>query len=176
MPGVVLPNAPGHPPGFGTSHSSKATAFTLQRVNLLTPTTLASQNGATRFHNDMLVAEIKAKAMEAVQKEARGASALTLIRTARTQLLSAKDYETKGDLRSALGSFIKVASLAKMTMDSVEYSQEGRSKGGVLRKELGDFLSVCLDLITFHPFSDGFVFIRAMGAICLIGPSLLRRN
>jgi ubiquitin carboxyl-terminal hydrolase 8 len=165
MPVVVLPNTPSHPPGFGTSHSSKATAFASQRVNQLTPTTLAIQNGATRFHDDMSVVEIKAKAREAVQKEAKGASALSLIRTARTQLLSAKDYETKGDLRSALGSFIKAASLAKMTMDSAEYSQEGRSKGGVLKKELGDFLSVCLDLITFHPFSDGFVFTRAMGAI-----------
>ena len=165
MPAVVLPNAPGHPPGFGTSHSSEATAFALQRVNQLTPTTLAIQNGATRFHDGMSVVEIKAKAREAVQKEAKGASALSLIRTARTQLLSAKDYETKGDLRSALGSFIKAASLAKMTMDSAEYSQEGRSKGGVLKKELTDFLSVCLDLITFYIFTDGFVFTRAMGAI-----------
>ena len=126
---------------------------------------LANQKGATGFHDVMSVVEIKAKAREAVQKEARGAPALSLIWTARAQLLSAKDYERKGDLRSALRSFIKAASLAKMTIDSAEYSQEGRSTGGVLKKELTDFLSVCLNLITFHPFSDGFVFTRAMGAI-----------
>ncbi|KDR80822.1 hypothetical protein GALMADRAFT_222419 [Galerina marginata CBS 339.88] len=88
----------------------------------------------------MSVAEIKTRAKEGVGKEARGVSAITLIKTARTQILSAKEYEAKGDLRSAFGSYIKAATLAKMTMDSPEYVQESKGKGGVVRKELNDFL------------------------------------
>ncbi|KAF8159371.1 hypothetical protein B0H34DRAFT_655402 [Crassisporium funariophilum] len=100
----------------------------------------AAQNGSARFHDNTPVAEIKVKAREAVNKEARGASAITLIRTARAQILNAKDHEANGDLRSAFASYIKAATLAKMTMDSVEYVQESKGKGGVLRKELTDFL------------------------------------
>jgi ubiquitin carboxyl-terminal hydrolase 8 len=46
-----------------------------------------------------------------------------------------------------LASFIKAATLAKMAMDSTEYVQETRSKGGVLRNELTDFLEVSLSII-----------------------------
>lgn len=45
-----------------------------------------------------------------------------------------------------MASFIKAATLAKMAMDSNEYLQESRSKGGVLRNELFDFLEVSLSL------------------------------
>ena len=83
-------------------------------------------------------------------KEARGVSAITLIKTARSQILSAREHEVKGDLRTALGNYIKAATLTKMAMDSPEYSQENRVKaGGVIRKELNDFLEVCsLSLLT----------------------------
>ena len=100
-----------------------------------------------RFLDQTPVADIKLKAKEAVNREARGASAITLIKTARAQILSAKEHEAKGDLRSALASFIKAATLAKMAMDSTEYVQEARSKGGVLRNELTDFLEVSLSII-----------------------------
>lgn len=76
-------------------------------------------------------------------KEARGVSAITLIKTARSQMLSAREHEAKGDLRTALGNYIKAALLTKLTMDSQEYAQENRGKaGGVIRKELNDFLEV----------------------------------
>lgn len=139
----MLPNSPGLG-GFGTAHSSsKWMPPTSDGDKRPTAITSALQNGVTRFHEDMLVSEVKAKARDAVQKEARGASAISLIRIARAQLLSAKDFESKGDLKSALGSFIKAASLTKMTMDSSEFAQERAGKGGVLRQELNHFLEVC---------------------------------
>lgn len=88
------------------------------------------------------MADIKQKAKDSVNKEAKGFSALALIRNARTQILSAKEHEAKGDLRSALGTYIKAATLTKMAMDSPEYMQE---KGaGVIRKELNVLLEVSL--------------------------------
>jgi ubiquitin carboxyl-terminal hydrolase 8 len=99
-----------------------------------------------RFPDKIPVADIKSKAKEAVNREARGVSPITLIKTARAQILSAKEHEANGDLRSALASFIKAATLAKMAMDSNEY-QEIRSRGGILRNELNDFLEVSLPTI-----------------------------
>lgn len=102
----------------------------------------AAQNGSNRHYGDMSVAEIKAKAREGVNKETRGVSAIALIRAAGTQIHNAKGHEANGDLRSALGSYIKAATLAKLTMDSPEYLQESKGKGGVIRKELNEFLEV----------------------------------
>jgi len=93
------------------------------------------------------VLEIKNKAKESVQREARGFSALTLIKSARLQLATARDSEVKGDLRTAFSSYIKAATLAKMTMDSQDYAIESKGKGGAIRQELNDFLNVC------HPYA-----------------------
>jgi len=101
---------------------------------------LAAPNGT--YQAEVSVADIKNKAKEGVNKEARGVSAITLIKTARSQILSAKEQEAKGDLRSAYASYIRAATLAKMTMDSPEYLQESKGKGGVVRKELNEFLAV----------------------------------
>lgn len=101
-----------------------------------------NSNNSYADNNTVSVADIKHKAKEGVNKEARGVSAITLIKTARSQLLFAKEYEAKGDLRAALGSYIKAATLTKMAMDSSEYAQESKGKGGVIRKELNDLLSV----------------------------------
>ncbi|EAU90391.2 ubiquitin carboxyl-terminal hydrolase 4 [Coprinopsis cinerea okayama7 len=83
----------------------------------------ANSSNGPKSQDAMSVSEIKAKAKEAVQKEGRRASAMSLIKTARAQLQNAKDFEVKGDLKSALASFIKTASLMKMAMDSPEFSQ-----------------------------------------------------
>jgi ubiquitin carboxyl-terminal hydrolase 8 len=85
------------------------------------------------------VSEIKAKAKETVQREGRGASVMTLIRTARTQLLNAKEQEAKGDLKTALSSYIKTAGLMKMAIESHEFKQDTK---GVIRKEWEGFLQV----------------------------------
>ena len=95
----------------------------------------------------MTVAEIKDKAKESVQKEARGASAITLLRTARTQSAKARTSEESGDLKGALDAITKAASLTRMCMDSSEFKTE---KHGVLHKEFRDFMAVC---IIFHSLS-----------------------
>lgn len=82
------------------------------------------------------------KAKEDISKEARGFGAITLIKTAQTQMLSAKEQEGKGNLRAAFASYIKAATLTKMAMESPEYVQEAKDKGTVIRMELDDFLKV----------------------------------
>ncbi|KAK2464014.1 hypothetical protein APHAL10511_003958 [Amanita phalloides] len=94
---------------------------------------------SSSLYTDMSVAEIKAKAKESVSKDARGVSALSLIKTARTLLIAAKDHEKRSDLRSALSAYIKAASLATMTIESSEYTLE-RGKNGVVRKEMQEFI------------------------------------
>ncbi|KAJ3506378.1 hypothetical protein NLJ89_g6900 [Agrocybe chaxingu] len=137
MPGVAVQQ----PAGFGASHSSKWMSPLPPTLHPKSSTIPAAQNGSNRFRDDMSVADIKAKAKEAVNREARGVSVIALIKSARTQILSAKEHEARGDLRSAFGSYIRAATLAKMAMDSPEYEQESRGKGGVIRKEMNDFLA-----------------------------------
>ena len=140
MPGVtLLPNSSGN--GLLASKFLNPTTTMLQMLIILS----ASHND--RFLDKTPVADIKLHAREAVNREARGASAITLIKTARAQTLSAKEHEAKGDLRNALASFIKAATLAKMAMDSNEFAQETRTKGGVLRNELTDFVEVSPSII-----------------------------
>ncbi|TFK29579.1 cysteine proteinase [Coprinopsis marcescibilis] len=117
MPGVTLvPNSSGLG-GFGSSHPANST------------------NGS-RSQDEMSVSEIKAKAKDQVQREGRGASAMSLIKIARVQLQNAKDYENRGDLKSALDHYIKAASLTKMAMDSPEFAQDSK---GTIRNEWNDF-------------------------------------
>jgi ubiquitin carboxyl-terminal hydrolase 8 len=84
----------------------------------------------------MSITDIKNKAKEAVQKETRGATALGLIKAARSQYDNGRNYERTGDLPNGLGSFIKAASLAKIAIDS------DNAQTGVLQKEINDFMTV----------------------------------
>ncbi|KAF9038559.1 hypothetical protein BJ165DRAFT_1407705 [Panaeolus papilionaceus] len=125
MPVVaVLPSNPPGTGGFGNSSNSSNS----------TP-----QIGSLRLHDEMSVAEIKAKARELVNKETRNASALTLIKAARTQSQSAKEQAARGELKTAFSSYMKAAILAKTVLESQEYAQETK-KGGVIRKEINDFM------------------------------------
>lgn len=86
------------------------------------------------------IQEIKEKAQENAQKIARGASAISLIKTARAQILSARTSELSGDLRGALGAYINAGTLVRMFMDSNEYRSEAKGVKGVLSKELNNFM------------------------------------
>lgn len=66
-------------------------------------------------------------------------SVMSLIKTARSQLLNAKEQESQGDLKAALSSYIRAAGLMKMAVDSVEFKQDSK---GVIRKEWENFLKV----------------------------------
>lgn len=98
-------------------------------------------SGHIAIYDDMSVADIKTRAKESVSKDARGISAMSLIKTARSQLILAKSHESKSELKSALSAYIKAASLAAMTMESSEYHSE-KGKNGVVRKELSEFMEV----------------------------------
>lgn len=143
MPGVViLPSPPQSIPGFGSTYpcGGHLVPSPPQRSSLTLIGVAAMQNGFTRNQEMTTAAEVKEKAKEAVQKEARSASALTLIKIARSQMTLARECELRGDLKGALGALTKAASLANMFMSSAEFQAE---KGkGVLRNELVSFMEV----------------------------------
>jgi ubiquitin carboxyl-terminal hydrolase 8 len=102
------------------------------------------QDGSDFISNNVSTSEIRKQAKESISNEARGLSALTLIRTARTQILSAQEQEGKGDLALAYASYIKAATLIKLTMDSPEHVQNANlDTSTAIRAELAEFLQVC---------------------------------
>ncbi|KAI0339681.1 cysteine proteinase [Trametopsis cervina] len=96
------------------------------------------QNGPAPTQRDS-VAEIKAAAREQAQKAARGASAITLLRTARDQIHTARAKEGESDLRGALSALTKAVSLAQLYMDTTEMKQEISGKKGSFMRDLLDF-------------------------------------
>ncbi|KAI0924296.1 hypothetical protein AcW2_005215 [Taiwanofungus camphoratus] len=136
MPGVtVLPPSPALG-GFGSAFSSESQRKSSQVVPNEPQT--AMQNGSNASHRDT-VAEIKEVAKEQAQK-VRGASAISLLKTARGQIMLAQAREGEGDLKGALSALTKAASLAQMFMDSSEFKQESQpGKKGVLVKDFLDF-------------------------------------
>ncbi|KAI0071160.1 hypothetical protein K474DRAFT_1679622 [Panus rudis PR-1116 ss-1] len=86
------------------------------------------------------VAEIKHAAKQQVQKFARGASATTLLRSARDQIAKGHIAEREGDLKEALSAYTKAAALASMFMETSEFKQERQSKAsGVLTRDFLNF-------------------------------------
>ena len=102
-----------------------------------------------RFHDGPSIAEIKAKAKERVHKEGRGVSVMSLIKTARSQLLNAKEQESQGNLKAALSSYIMAAGLMKMAVEANEFKQDSK---GVIRKEWESFLKVRRPLLSLVSF------------------------
>lgn len=89
------------------------------------------------------ISDLKETAKETAHKLAKGASAISLIRTARNQTLAARECELVSDWKGALGALIKAGTLAQMCMDSAEFNAESApGKKGVLYKEFMDFTQV----------------------------------
>lgn len=106
-------------------------------------------NGPTRPLEAMSVAEIKERAIQQAQRASRGASALSLIRSAKGQMSLAQSCERTEDLKGALSAFTKAASLTQVFMDTAEFKAENvPGKRGVLWKELTDFQQVSGNLLT----------------------------
>ena len=103
------------------------------------------QNGFPSTQRET-IADIKAAAIEQAQKAARGASAVSLLRSARIQIQTAKAKEGEGDFRDALIALTKAAQLTQMFMDSSEFKQEMSGKKGVLTREMLDFQQVRITL------------------------------
>lgn len=88
----------------------------------------------------MSISEIKEKAKDDARRHAKGISAISLLRTARSQLQMAQSHENKGDLKSALSALLKAGSLAAMVMNSSEFMNESKfGKHGVLYREFVNF-------------------------------------
>lgn len=169
MPGVIVQSTgSSNPSGFGSSHSSSSCEFMLwtspffRLINHIFHLPAAQNNVIPRSYDGLSVIDIRQRAKDSVLKEAKGVGAISLIRTARIQILGARDCEAKGDLPSALASYIRAVTLTKMAMDSQEYSQENRGKGGVIRRELNDFLEVSLFALDF--LKCGYLQVTVGGA------------
>lgn len=148
MPGVAIlhPTFPG--PGFGSSHSEKSHFYLPDTTRNDHKPLLAMHNGSVATDDDLTVAEVKEKAKEDVRKAAKGVSAITLIKTARTQSQQARIYENQGDLKAALGALLRAGSLSHMFMNSPEFMTENKpGRHGVLYKEFIDFQKVDLCLV-----------------------------
>jgi len=112
----------------------------------------------------MSVAEIKERAIQQVQRASRGASAISLIRTAKGQISLAQSCESAGDLKGAFSAFTKAESLFQAFMDTADFNAEiVPGNRGVLWKEFNEFQLVscsqpspspaCIFIIA--PFSVG---------------------
>ena len=154
MPGVaILPPSPAFG-GFGSSTYSVLYSFLQDHVSFIHHTIyiIEMQNGLVPPHRES-VADIKAAAKEQAQR-ARGASATSLLRSARDQIKAAIAQEGEGDFKGALSSFTKAASLAAMFMDTHEFKQEmSTMKKGVLT----------VDFMNFQHVSE-----HGYGASCLV--------
>ncbi|PBK99857.1 cysteine proteinase [Armillaria gallica] len=94
----------------------------------------------------MTTAEIKSHALESVQRESRGATTISLIKTARRLYDQGKEYDARSDLKAALSAYVKAACLIKGATESTEMQAEKSS--GVVRKEFNDFRPTLNDLIS----------------------------
>ena len=106
MPNVnVLPLSP--PAAFLSSSSSASSslyAFLLSS-HPYSSIHLDQLNGAPRPFEDMSVAEIKERAIQEVQRASRGASTISLTRSAKGQICLAQSCESTGDFKGALRAF-----------------------------------------------------------------------
>jgi ubiquitin carboxyl-terminal hydrolase 8 len=121
---------------------------------------IAMPNGVSKSQDDMSVAEIKERAKAQAQKVSRGASPLSLIGVARTQIAQARAAESSGDLKTAYSAYIKAVSLVQTFMGSPELKAESApGKRGVLWKEYSDFQTVssCSDLALDELETDIFI-------------------
>ena len=89
----------------------------------------------------MSVAEIKESATRNVKVHARGASVLSLLKTARNQAIQGYASEREGDLKGALKALWTAAQLTSTLLGSAEGRAELEKKGE-LWKEFVDFQQV----------------------------------
>lgn len=115
------------------------------------------QNGVP-YKGDTIT-EIKNNAKETAHL-VRGASATSLLTSARSQIRLAQAKENEGDLKGALSALTKSASLVQLLLDTPEFKADSHAgKKGVLFKEFMDFQQVrTLVLERVQPISRHFRF------------------
>jgi hypothetical protein len=77
------------------------------------------------------VVEIKERAIQQAQRASRGASAISLIRSAKGQIWLARACENAGDLKGAPIAFTKAASLSQVFTDAEGGECAGKVKSAV---------------------------------------------
>ncbi|TRM57899.1 hypothetical protein BD626DRAFT_513251 [Schizophyllum amplum] len=151
MPGIsVLPSTPNGLPSPGPSSQALASLPSTSRMG----TPGSSGNGPRRSDEEDSINEIKKSAQDAVTKETRGASGISLLRSARTQTVKGKEHEAKGELKEALSAYAKAAALAFRTLDHKDLLEEKKDKGGVFMKEVKQYIE--------HDYKDLAPKIRAI--------------
>ena len=107
-------------------------------------------NGFPRLFEDMSVAEIKERAIQQARRASRGASAISLIRSAKGQISLARACENAGDLKGAFSALTKAETLTQAFMDTADFKAESvPGKRGVLWKEYTEFQQVsCSPLLS----------------------------
>ncbi|CDO68378.1 hypothetical protein BN946_scf184815.g25 [Trametes cinnabarina] len=93
------------------------------------------QNGGSYYRDT--VAEIKESA-KGIVHQVRGASAPSLLKSARSQIQLARAQENEGDIKAALTSLTKAASLVQLFMETPEFRADTGRKGAIY-KEFMDF-------------------------------------
>ncbi|KAI6164667.1 hypothetical protein EDD17DRAFT_1561941 [Pisolithus thermaeus] len=126
--------------GCGSSYSENSITYPSPHPGNYYIPSPTMQNGSVASNENFSISEIKEKAKEDARRSAKGVSAISLLRAARSQLQSAQSYEDTGDLKNALSALLKAGSLAAMVMNSNEFTNESRpGKHGVLYRECVDF-------------------------------------
>ncbi|KAG6336456.1 hypothetical protein ID866_2627 [Astraeus odoratus] len=98
------------------------------------------QNGSVTSNESLSISEIKERAKEDALRSGKGISAISLLKSARSQSQLAQMYEDQGDLKGALSALLKAGSLAAMVMNSSEFALESKpGKHGVLWREVVNF-------------------------------------
>ncbi|KAH8110726.1 cysteine proteinase [Phellopilus nigrolimitatus] len=135
MPAVtVLPTSPALR-NFGPPATSAKMPYS--------PCTSASAttitNGAGSSRNELTVADIKEKVRTVVQS-VRGASALSLLRTARDKVETGLTLEEKGDLRESFRALLTAAQLSQVVLEHQDFKQEvEQKKKGVVWKDFIEY-------------------------------------
>ncbi|KAJ3743823.1 hypothetical protein DFH05DRAFT_1253494 [Lentinula detonsa] len=135
MPISVLPTPPDFPPS--RLHSKPTKAITQGDINYEPPDNSPTVDPIPSSLAADPITILREQAKSAVQSSAKGASALALLRSARTQYMVATNCENQGDLKGALVAFTKAAGLANMVFETVEWGQNGQN---AIKKELKDFM------------------------------------
>lgn len=141
---AVLASSPSLRNNFGPSAPCPSLFLSLQATSL-TLISLATPCSPGFSRDDQTVAEIKGKAKNAVHG-VRGASAISLLRSARDQALQGFTLEKDGDLKGALQSFLVSAQLMQLVIAHQEFKQEREGKKGVVWKEFTEFQDVRLSI------------------------------
>lgn len=87
------------------------------------------------------VGDIKSAAEENARKAGRGASATSLLNSAKDQIARANVAENEGNLKEAFICLMKAVTVLTMGMATTEYKQESK-KHGVLFQQFSHFMQV----------------------------------